>query len=162
MKMVCVLKVDFDVVIDVLNVIEQFEKGWMLYDDDFDKFEWFDCDDVKQCQCVFVVIFDVVLMGSLFCVMFGMIVVFDLCNELFDLVVDMFELYLKFVVVCDCVLLVLVVEVMDVQWWFVEFDQYGNLKLLDGVYLECVGVDKVMYLIKSFGFDNKGKCWVVV
>ncbi|CDN60002.1 hypothetical protein I35_1479 [Burkholderia cenocepacia H111] len=161
MKMARASKADLDAAIDVSNVIEQLEKGWMPYDDDSDKLERFDRDDAKQCQRALAAILDAASTGSLFRVTFGMTVVLDPRNELLDPAADTLELHPKLVAARDRVPPAPAAEATDVQWWLAELDQYGNPKLSDGAHSERAGADKAMYLIKSLGLDNKGKRWAV-
>ncbi|VWB69797.1 hypothetical protein BLA6863_03270 [Burkholderia lata] len=101
MKMARASKADLDAALDVSNVIEQLEKGWMPYADDSDKLERFDRYDAKLCQRALAAILDAASTGNLFRVTFGMTVVLDQRNELLDPAADTLELHPKLVAALD-------------------------------------------------------------
>lgn len=101
MKMARASKADLDAALDVSNIIEQLEQGYMPSTDDADDVERFDSDDREQCKRALGAILDAAAKGSLFRVTFGMTVVLDPRNELLDPAADTLELHPKLVAARD-------------------------------------------------------------
>lgn len=101
MKMARASKADLDAALDVSNIIEQLENGYMPSTDESDELERFDSDDREQCKRALAAILDAAEKGSLFRVTFGMTVVLDPRNELLDPAADTLELHPKLVAARD-------------------------------------------------------------
>ncbi|WP_264840966.1 hypothetical protein [Burkholderia cenocepacia] len=101
MKMARASKADLDAALDVSNIIEQLEQGYMPSTDESDELERFDSDDREQCKRALSAILDAAEKGSLFRVTFGMTVVLDPRNELLDPAADTLELHPKLVAALD-------------------------------------------------------------
>ncbi|ERJ35898.1 hypothetical protein L810_1155 [Burkholderia sp. AU4i] len=101
MKMARASKADLDAALDVSNIIEQLEQGYMPSTDESDDLERFDSDDREQCKRALAAILDAAEKGSLFRVTFGMTVVLDPRNELLDPAADTLELHPKLVAALD-------------------------------------------------------------
>ncbi|KVF22902.1 hypothetical protein WJ06_10105 [Burkholderia cepacia] len=151
-------KADLNAALDVSNVIEQLEKGWMPYADDSDKLERFDRDDANLCQRAIAAILDAASTGNLFRVTFGMTVVLDPRNELLDPAADTLELHPKLVAardgappVTDAARDVLAERhrQLEAEGWTPEHDdqyQHGSIAQAAGCYaLHASGVYKGMY-----------------
>lgn len=85
MKMARASKADLDAALDVSNIIEQLEQGYMPSTDESDDLERFDCDDREQCRRALNAILDAAQKGSLFRVTFGMTVVLDPAADTLEL-----------------------------------------------------------------------------
>ncbi|RQT08912.1 hypothetical protein DF035_00605 [Burkholderia contaminans] len=95
-------KADLDAALDVSNIIEQLEQGYMPSTNESDDLERFDSDDREQCQRAIGAILAAAAKGSMFRVTFGMTVVLDPRNELLDPAADTLELHPKLVAARDC------------------------------------------------------------
>ena len=58
MKMARASKADLDAALDVSNIIEQLENGYMPSTDESDELERFDSDDREQCKRALAAILD--------------------------------------------------------------------------------------------------------
>lgn len=101
MKMARASKADLDAALDVSNIIEQLEQGYMPSTDESDELERFDSDDREQCKRALSAILDAAAKGSLFRVTFGMTVVLDPRNELLDPAADSLELHPRLTAALD-------------------------------------------------------------
>lgn len=50
---------------------------------------------------------------------------------------------------------------MNIQYWLVTLDQYGNPTLCDGGHLDVEGANKAMYLYNSLGFSKPDEKYAV-
>lgn len=84
MRMAKASEADLQMAIDLARMLESFEHGYFPSDEDAEESETFNCHDKYECERAMELILDKMREGSLFRVVFGMLVLLDPKNELVD------------------------------------------------------------------------------
>lgn len=95
MKMARASQADIDAALEVTRILEDLLRGHMPASGEDDDFQWFHRDDPDECRVVLGKLLDAADKGSLFRVVFGMLVVLDPRNELLDPDADTIEKHPK-------------------------------------------------------------------
>ena len=95
MKMARASEADLRAALDVSRIVEELEKGYMPSSegDESEAVEFFDRDDPDQCRRALEAILAAADQGSMFRVTFGMAVVLDPRNKVFDPSADALEIH---------------------------------------------------------------------